>query len=181
MKKAHSILEVALLLCFVVVISIAVMTVFNNQKSKLVGLSGSKLTNQSVNLKDGSLSADKLNDKVKYDKVETAGTSALTQLGVSAETFNNALSNVTYAQLQAASSGNKNDNVFDLANLLISKLNLSYNEVDAANVNVETLTTFVGVLNAAADAISSPTTDEETKTIATNYVNQVKSLLNQNM
>lgn len=176
MKKAHTMVEMALLLCFVVIVSITLMTIFNNQKLKLNNMSKSTLNTQSVNVKDTNLSAAKLNDKVNYDKIETAGTSALTKLGVSSETFNNAVSNVTYAQLRDAAAGDDKD-VYDLANLLITQLNLKYDKVSAENVNTETLTTFIGVLNAAAGAALSPTVDDQTKSLANNYIGKVKSLL----
>lgn len=52
MKKAHSILEMALILCVVVAVSFVVMKIFNDQKLKLINMSKSTLKSQNINLKN---------------------------------------------------------------------------------------------------------------------------------
>ncbi|MDD3437665.1 MAG: hypothetical protein PHC64_10990 [Candidatus Gastranaerophilales bacterium] len=174
MRKAVNIVEIALILCLVVVVSIAAMTMYNNQKLRVANLSTVKTT--PVNLKTTKWSSDVLSKKVPYDKTETAGTNALTYLGVSEAKFNEAMSKLTYAQLKAAVT-DKNNDIFTLANDLISKLNLGYDKVSLESVTSSTLSTLTGVLNAAVIAINSDRITTPIKTVAKNYVTQVKSLL----
>lgn len=176
MKKAHNILEIALLLFFVVAVSFTAFSIYNNQKMQLADLSKSTIKSQSVDLKSANLNASKLNDTVPYNKTETAGTNALTYLGKSASELEAALSEVTYADLVAASENNE-ENIFTLANSLISQLNLKYANVSENDINVNTLSTLVGVFDAAISAVDSSNTEASVKTIADNYIDSFESLL----
>ena len=176
MKKAHNILEVSLLLCFIVAVSFVALSMYNNQKLKLADLSKSTIKSQSVDLKSSSLKASKLNDTVPYNKTETAGTNALTYLGKSASEFEAALSTVTYSDLSAAAGENSNENIFTLANSLIAQLNLKYPNVSENDINVDTLSTLVGVFDAAVSALDS--SNEGVKTTADSYIKNFETLLN---
>lgn len=174
MKKAHGVLEIALLLCFVVAISFAAMTMFNNQKFKLADMSKSHLNSQSVNL--GTLKPSQLEFTVNYNKIETAGTNALTYLGMDSNGFKTAMSDVTYAKLKSAATGG-DDDLFNITNQLITTLNLNYEKVSAQDVNINTLSTVIGVLNAAANTLASENTTTGVKELANSYITQIRSLL----
>lgn len=176
-QGASSVLEVALLLGFVALIAIGSMTMYNSQKSKLAQYSQTNLNSKaSVNL--NKLSAAGAKDTVNYNKVETAGTSALTYLaskGITAEEFESALSSVTYGDLQssvAASAASGQPDIFQLANSLNSSMNLGYQPVSSDSVNLNTLSTMVGVFNAATSVNTG-----SSKPVADAFVSQVGSLV----
>lgn len=173
MKKANNILEISLILCFVVTISIVTFTIYNNHNLKLSKLSNIQFSSQSINV--ATASTPTLNKNVPYNRVETAGTNALTYMGVSSSKFDSAVSQITYGQLKAASADSTN-NIFTLANSLITKLNLGYTPVSSEGVNSSTLSTMIGILNAAVSAIGSSSTDDSVKSLAKTYVTQFESL-----
>ncbi|MEI8128968.1 MAG: hypothetical protein WCG95_05060 [bacterium] len=177
MKKAQSVLEFALLLCIIVPISFAVFTIYNNQKIKLADMTKSSVKYQSVNLISPSLNPAILNDVVPYSKTETAGSNALTYVGKSASEVESALSSLTYSDLSAAVNASDTENIFTLANSLISMLHLKYDRVSENDVNRDTLSILIGVLNASASAVASKNTDESVKAIANNYIDHFHSLL----
>ena len=177
MKKAQSVLEFALLLCIIVPISFAVFTIYNNQKNKLADMTKSSVKYQSVNLSSPSLNPAILNDVIPYSKTETAGSNALTYVGKSASEVESALSSLTYSDLSATVNANDTENIFTLANSLISMLHLKYDRVSENDVNRDTLSILIGVLNASASAVASQNTDESVKAIANNYIDHFHSLL----
>lgn len=169
MKKAHNMVEISLLICFVLAVAIASWNVYNNQKMKLADLSKPALRVQAVNLK--TMDESKAEEKIPYTSVETAGTNALTVLGMSSEEFTTKVSDISYETLKESSQNQETD-IFNLANSLITMLKLNYNQVSAENITPETLATFVGVLNAAVDVTSG-----DAKPTADTFVTQFKSLL----
>lgn len=168
MKKAHSIIEVSLLICFVAVIAITSLAIYNNQNTRLANMTKSNVKSVSLAKMDNA----KPSDKVPYSAAETAGNNALTALKMTSDQFKSGISNVTYEDLQKASASGSS-NIFDLTNALISELKLGYAPVSAENVTEETLSTMIGVLNAAA---AVPDTSNA-KTTADNFVDEFESLL----
>lgn len=61
MKKAQSMIEVSLILVLVVVVSLALWPMFNNQKTKLAELSKSNISTQSISGRQVQLKNDALN------------------------------------------------------------------------------------------------------------------------
>lgn len=146
MRKAQNVVEIGLLLSLVVVVAITAMTLYNNQKHKLVNLSKSNINQQSVDLT--SLSPLKTDEMVPYNQAETAGVLSLELLGMNATDFANALSNLTYGQLNDLLNSPEGQDIADLANGLIDSLGLNYPDITATNVTVNTLSDLVGILNA---------------------------------
>lgn len=176
MKKGHSIIEVGLLLCFVVVISLAAITIYNNQKTNLAYLSKPTIP---LNLNKTS-DADKLKEPIcnpAYNKVETAGTNALIKLGISAENYEATMANLSYARLKSFATGG-NDDIFTLANKLKDALGVTCDSVNPEKVTAATLSSFTEILNAAVAALNSNDTPQSVKDQANNYIAQVKSMLN---
>lgn len=171
MKKGHGISEIALMLCFIAVISFAAISIYNHQKGTLVYMSKPTV---SVNL--STMDTNRAQEKIisPYDKIETAGTNALTLLGMDdADDYKTAMEGVTYAKLQSLANGTNND-IFTLANELKEVLNLtSIDRVSPGNVTPETLSILTKILNAAADLPD----DSPYKNMANSYITQVKSLL----
>lgn len=172
MKKGHSIIEVALLLCFIVGISFAAITIYNNQKTDLAYMSKPTVP---VNIKT-TTGVNALKEPVgnpRYNKIETAGTNALTYLGLTPEAYDAAMAKVTYAQLKSSATGSEDNNIFTLANKLKRDLGLQCADVSPEKVTAKTLSVFSEILNAAvALPDSSPY-----KPTANAFIAQVKSLL----
>lgn len=176
MKKAHSLLEIALLLCVVVAVSFAAVSMFNNQKIKLADMSKSTIP---INL--NTADEDTLKKPIvdfSFNKIETAGTNALTFLNMTANDYETAMAKITFAQLKQFATGGKDD-IFKLANDLNDSLNLGHRPLFSEKVTTDTLSAFAKILNAAIDAIESDDSaiTQDVKDKANNYINQVKSLL----
>lgn len=172
MKKGHSIVEVGLLLCFVVVISLAAITIYNNQKNNLAYLSKPTIP---FNLNKTS-DPGKLNERIcnpAYNKVETAGTNALTLLNMPAEDYEAAIVKLSYDRLKSFATGGDDKNIFTLANSLNDSLHLGLTPITPEKVTAGTLSTFTEILNAAVNAINSGNTDPNLNA----YVTQMKSML----
>lgn len=152
-KRAQNFIEIALLACVIVVVSISVYSIYNNKKLEVAKMTHSKINQQAVDL--NTASAAKLNEKVPYNGVETAGSMSLKLLGMSMDEFNSSMANITYQQLKDAMTSSDGQDIASLANSLITQLGLTYPEVTADNVTVDTLSTLTGILNAVSDASHS--------------------------
>jgi hypothetical protein len=182
MKKAHNIFEVALLLCFVVAVSVVAFTMYNNQKIKLADMSKISVKSQAVDstsqvLKMSSPSALKSAQAPAVNNTETAGTNALTYLDMSSSEFEAAVANVTIADLTAAATSNEKENIFTLANSLIQQLNLNYAPLNSSLINESTISILTGILNEAVVAATSEDTSANVKTVAENYINSFEALI----
>lgn len=176
MKRAQSLLEIALLLCFVVTISFAVISMFNNQKIKLADMSKSTIP---VNLKTAN--GDTLKEPIvnsSFNKIETAGTNALEFLNTTANNYETTMAKITFAQLKQFTTGGEDD-IFKLANDLNNSLNLGNKPVFPERVTTDTLSIFTKILNAAVAAVESNDSaiTQDVKDKANSYITQVKSLL----
>lgn len=162
-KRAQSMMEITVLVCVVVIISLTVWSIYNGNSLKLVNMS--KINTQqesSVNLKNPQ--TFQASEKVPYKAIETAGANALTRISMSEAQYKDALSDVTYGQLAAAfSAGGSDKSLLDLTNSLIEELNLSCPKISEEKVNSTTLETFTIVLNAvcAKDFAGDKSTADE--------------------
>jgi len=169
MKKAQNLVEISLLIGIVALVAITSITIYNRQNTKLADMT------KSSNFKSVSLTKmtnAKPTDKVPYSATETAGTSALTMLGLTSEQFKSGASSVTYEDLQKV-SGSSDTDIFALTNQLISDLKLGYDTVSPDNITTETLSTMIGVLDAAA----GPSVPSTAKAAADAYIAAFKALL----
>ena len=178
MRKAGNILEVGLLLAFVVIIAVGAMTIYNNRKTSVAGLSKSHLSSElAVNL--NTMSETKAEETIPYNGAETVSQSSLNcfkvgtkvkAISVTTEQFDSAASSITYSELKNALTPGSNMDLFTLANELNTSLNLGYDSVSAENINSDTLSTLIGIFN-SADGISSSNTEAKL------YSSQVKALI----
>lgn len=169
MRKAQNIVEISLLACLVVVIAIASMSMYNNQKLRLAKDSSVKL--KSVNI--STMTTEQSAETVPYNKsvaVETAGTNAL---GMSSQALEAAISKITYQDLAKAMDGGDNTDIAKLGNSLIESLKLNCSEISKDGVTSNTLTDLISILNAAASSPNSSNPDStEYK-----YIQRFKDLL----
>lgn len=176
MKKANNILEISLLLCFIVVVSVVAFKMYNNQKINLANMSKPTINNQSVGV-SSSTQVSQSNGTATYGQIETAGTNALAYIGMSASEFNSAVMTITSSKLSDSVAQNADKNIFTLANSLISQLNLQYAKVSAKEIDSNTISTLVGVLNNAVSTATSNDASVAEKATANDYINQFKSLI----
>lgn len=169
MKKGHGVLEIALMLCFIAAISFAAISVYSHQKNILVFMSKPTVP---VNLKTMDKTKAQENIISPYNKVETAGTNALTLLGMTSNRYQTAMEGITYAKLQSLATGNDND-IFTLANVLQRRLGLNLQNVSSEKVTPDTLSTLTKILDAA---VALPD-DSPYKDIANSFITQFKALL----
>ena len=174
MRKAQNIVEISLLACLVVVIAIASMSMYNNQKLRLAKDSSVEL--HSVDLTKMKEDAATAGQTLPYHKavaVETAGTNALE--GMSSSAIETAISKLTYEDLAKAMDGGDNTDIAKLGNSLIDSLKLSDCDlISKEGVTPSTLTDLIKILNAAAKSPNIKNTDStEYK-----FVQRFKALLN---
>jgi len=136
-KKAQNLIEIGLLASVIVVITISVFTIYNNQKLNLAKMS--KTTFRSVaisNLDANPQLKDKTvpSDSTSVKAVETAGALSTT---ISSAQLEKSLSSLTVGDLTSKGEGNKS--LIDLANNLIeAKGGTAINSVDESTVSTLT-------------------------------------------
>ena len=170
MKKAQNLVEVSVLISLVAVVAITSLAIYNNQRMKLANLTNPNLKN--VNVVKMSETSATAKIKVPSTAAETAGTSALTVMGMNSDKFKSEVSDITYEDLKEAAAAGGSD-IFDLTNDLIAKLNLNYDKVSAENITPETVDTMIGVLNAASIVSSS----DANKATADSFIKQFEELI----
>ncbi len=153
-KKAQNIIEILLLACFVAILGFTVFSIYNNSNFKLAGLSKIKVKEQaSVDLEN--LSPSQANDYIPYTPIETIGSlSLICWNNMSLDGFNDRLSSVTYAEINNAFNplGNSGGpNLAQLANTLITDLNLGFDLLNPSYVTSNTLNTLVEILQVVSD------------------------------
>lgn len=177
MRKAQNVVEVLLVCVAVVIIAIPVTFAFNHQNEILASLSKSSSAKQNVNLTTAS--AAKLNEKVPYAKIETAGTSALSYYNMSAKEFETALSNnITYSELTDKDS--KGNNIIQYANELTSNdsLGLSqYKNISETNITTNTISDLVAILNVVTNAAFNAANDPAVQAAANGFKERFGALL----
>lgn len=181
-KKAQGLVEVCLLAAFVAILTFTVWTVYNNQKFNLTNMSRSGINGQSVNLTEmeTNLRDPRWSQTVPYNGVETAGGLSLLG-GMSSGTFSSLMSNITYAQLDAALKTKVDDeSLLDRVNALKEKLGINFRTIVKEDINTDTLSVFTEILN----KISELTPEEMyaagiSEDEVTTYLSTVKGLLDE--
>lgn len=161
-KKAQNFIEIALLAGVLVLITISVVTIYNNQSLKTAKMTNINVTNgahngSSVNL--NTMTADDSGQKIPYNNanVDTAG--ALSLVGLSQSDYNSAMSNITYGQVKNSIDQSKSDgekDILTLANTLDPNAKL-----DSSNVSDSTLETLNDILNSIPTDASKQTQDQK--------------------
>lgn len=153
MKKAGNMVEISIILGVVAVVTVGTLLIYRNQDLRLMVLSA--INFRPVNLQTMSQD-DKVKLNVPYNRVETAGGNALTNIGWTSADFESAITHVSYGNLDDAfkeKDGVKGIDTY--ANNLINDklLNLmDYTPLTATNITSKTLSDLIGILN----TITSP-------------------------
>lgn len=170
-RKAQNLIEVALLICVLLVVGFSSLAIYNNQKSNITKLS-------KITATEGTNAANKQfnpEEKVKYNAVETAGSNALTNLKLTASQYNLYMSNITAGQLKEALDGTESDpGLAELANQIINDPNsgLDCAPVSSDNISMDTLNTLTAVMN----KVSDPKYSGDSK-VNQSYVTKLSALL----
>lgn len=159
MRKAQNFLEISLLCCLVAVVAATVVVMCNRQNANLVGMSKVALASQKggqppVNVAPVNLNtatAAQLASKTPYNKVETAGTSALNHLNLSQAAFESAFSNIPYSALagiNADGSPMAGGSILNEAGTLNTELQLNYSDsLVPTNITTNTLSGLLAIYN----------------------------------
>lgn len=170
-KKAQNLIEIALLVCVILVVGFSSWKIYNSQKTHLTNLTKtSDAGNATISNK-----AFVSNEKVKYNAVETAGSNALTNLKMTGAQYNLYMSNISAGTLKAALEGTESDpGLAELANQVINDPNsgLTCPPISADNVSMDTLTTLTTVLNKVSDPKYSGNA-----TVNSSYIGKLQALL----
>ena len=142
-KSAQSMIEISLLAGLVGVIALATWLVFTNQSQNIANLYKPRINGQSVTLSTAGATNHKGSDKIPYQATETAGASSI--IGLSSTEFNLLMSNITYAQLDAAIKADPD--LLTRINNLEKALNIPYRPIVATDINSETLSVVTAILN----------------------------------
>ena len=142
-KSAQSMVEISLIAGLVGILALATWLVFKNQSQNIANLSKSNMNTQSVDLTTLGVNDPKRGDKIPYHAVETAGGSSL--IGLSSSQFNLLMSNITYAQLDAAIKADPD--LLTRINNLEKALNIPYRPIVATDINADTLSVVSAILN----------------------------------
>lgn len=154
MRKAGNAVEISLILGIVAVVTIGTLLLYNNQSIRLAALSAIHVSPVNLTTMD-AVTAKKT---VPYNRVETAGSNALITLGMTSSEFESALTNnVTYEDLTAKDSNNKN--IIDYAK------DLGYN-IPTDKITDSTLSDLVKILNKVTASDFKPANDNEAKAAA---------------
>lgn len=151
MRKAGNLVEMPIIVGVVTVVAIGTLIVYNNQNLRLAVMSA--INFRPVNLQ--TMTQDTAKQIVPYNRVETAGGSALTNIAMTSSDFDSAITHTTYAEVKKAldETDSQGKNIANYANDLKGPLGLKFDDITETNITSQTLSDLVKVLN----AISSKT------------------------
>lgn len=189
-KKAQGLIDAALLLAIVVVISLFAFTAFNRSKMNLANMSKVEVNNPNGGGNGGgnknlvevivdifNMDDNQAEKKIPYYPVEVSGAlSMLEPQGMTQDQFNSYMSNITYGDVQGYVSLKGAGIYGDLktcTNTLITNLGLSVPPIDYHQTSSATLASFVAVLNAIA---SGKANGEELGLVST-FISKFQGLL----
>lgn len=174
MRKAGNVIEIAMILCVVTIVTIGTLIVYNNQNLRLALLSAIHF--KPINL--NTMSEGTAKQTIPYNKTETAGSNALTKLGMSSADFESAITNITYGDLEDAMEKDSTDNnIATFANELKGPLGLNFEDITATNITGQTLSDLVKVLNGIYNNDLINSTNSAIKAAANGFIERFSSLL----
>lgn len=174
MRKAGNLIEMPLILGVITVVAVGTLLVFNNQSLRLAVMSA--INFRPVNLQ--TMSQDAAKQIVPYNRVETAGGNALTNIAMTSSDFESAITHTTYGEVKKAldETDSQGKNIADYANALIDSLGLDYKKLSSGNITSRTLSDLVGILNkVSSTAFAQEHPDQAAN--AKGFVERFKSVL----
>lgn len=152
--KAQSVIEIALLICLLAIVGFSIFVIYNKQNISLADKSKSGIfASQPVDL--NALAPNSANDIIPYSGDANISDAALDYLAMSLGLFNWLMSNITYQTLQDILTSNPA--FFELANTILALSDLNYPDLNAGNINAQTISTLIAIFNYTFSSNSSET------------------------